>query len=86
MENQKRKIDAIKGEPKRKLNMRVAILKKEDLDIKKNIKKLNWDIEAEKDKMSKLQQKMYEAKTKYELESERKRNRRSEEEERKAAE
>jgi hypothetical protein len=38
------------------MNMRVAILKKEDLDVRKNVKKINWEIETEKDKMSKLQQ------------------------------
>lgn len=65
LDGQRRKIDAIKGEPKRKLNMKVSILKKEDLDLKKNLKKVSWDLENERDRASKLQQKLCDARLKY---------------------
>lgn len=41
-----RKKDSQMEEPKRKLNIRVSFLKKEELDLKKEIKKMGWDVEA----------------------------------------
>lgn len=38
--------------------MKQSILKKQELDTKKNIKKINWEVENEKNKSSKLQQKL----------------------------
>lgn len=63
MENQRRRVDGIKGEPRRKLNMKISILKKEELDMRKSIKKLSWEMEAARESRGRLQQRLVEARS-----------------------
>lgn len=42
--------------------MTKAILKKEELDLKKNTKKYHWDVDKQKDRYIKNQQKLSELK------------------------
>lgn len=38
-------MQAVREEPRKKINMTKAILKKEELDLKKNTKKYHWDVD-----------------------------------------